>query len=284
MGLRSQGEELCINFNGPFRFDIETYVGKIKDKFTNEVSQLQVSHVPRLSPWKTKGQYGEAKWRAMCEPGEENLEPMHRVGWDDEIVEPVLPELPATSALRGTVEGTTAAFVLNYLTHHGYASTLESTRQEMSKRNWLSPPTIEDTPPPSDGLAAINQINRQILDLSGPMPIDLILETINELMHGSRTLNTCRVHQFIHLIRRPRGGEDDDMAEAIAYGKSLRERQLGSKYPFDPCDLELFERAAGFIAIPFDEAQVKIWDRHRRRLAAELDKFLRSKSSTTNWS
>lgn len=73
------------------------------------------------------------------------------------------------------------------------------------------------------------------------------------------------------------------MAEAIAYGKSLRERQLGSKYPFDPCDLELFERAAGFIAIPFDEAQVKIWDRHRRRLAAELDKFLRSELTTINW-
>jgi hypothetical protein len=249
----------------------------MKDKFNNEITQLQVTQVPRLEPWKTKGHYGEERWRAMCEPGDEDLEPMHRVGWDvDDHVEPTVPELPARSALRGAVEGTTAAFVLDYLKHHGYTSTLESTREEMIKRDWISLPSIEDAPPAPEGLGAINQINRQILDTSGPMPMELIENTINDLMLESRLLNKCRVHQFFHLVRA--ASHDDDMEEAIGYGKSLRERQLRNEHAFDQHDLKLFEyAAAGFVA-PFNEAQVEIWDKHRRRLASEMDAFLRGES------
>jgi hypothetical protein len=275
---------LCINFTGPFRFDIDSYVETIKDKFAQQINKVTVDKGPRLRPWSTGvKQTVEDDMMMSMDMDMDDIEPMHRDGMEldqaDKPKEEATPdsntELPVNSVLRGPVEQTTAAFVLNYLTQHGYSATLQSTRQEMIKRDWIS----ADSPPPSDfQLGHIHQISRQILDLSGPMPLELI----DRWCHESELMNRSAVLQLVHLIRQSQA-RDDDMEEALTYGKKLRE-QSRKKGPSDTISLEWdhaslgwLDEASGSLGLPMTKEQVGIWDERRVVLANKVEASIRCK-------
>jgi hypothetical protein len=214
----------------------------------------------------------------------DDIEPMHRDGMEvdqaDKKEEEVAPDtktdLPVTSVLCGPVEQTTAAFVLDYLTQHGYSSTLQSTRQEMIKRDWIS---TDPSPPSGSQLKPVHQISRQMLDLSGPMPIDLI----DLWCYESELLNRSAVLQLVHLIRQSQARDDDGMEEALAYGKKLRE-QSRKKGPSDTISLEWdhaslgwLDEASGSLGLPMTKEQVGIWDERRVVLANKVEASIRCK-------
>jgi hypothetical protein len=271
---------LCINFTGPFRFDIDSYVETIKDKFAQQVNKVVVDRVPRLKPWGA-GVKQTLEDDMMMSMDMDDIEPMHRDGMEvdpadkkEEEVPDSKTELPVNSVLRGPVEQTTAAFVLDYLAQHGYSSTLQSTRQEMIKRDWIS----ADSPPPSDSqLGYVHQISRQILDLSGPMPLELI----DRWCHESELMNRSAVLQLVHLIRQSQARSEDDMEEALIYGKKLRE-QSRKKGPSDTISLEWdhaslgwLDEASGSLGLPMTKEQVGIWDERRAVLANKIEASIR---------
>jgi hypothetical protein len=275
---------LCINFTGPFRFDIDSYVETIKDKFAQQVNKVIVDKAPRLKPWGT-GVKQTLEDDMMMSMDMDDIEPMHRDGMEldqadkkEEEVPDSKTELPVTSVLREPVEQTTVAFVLDYLAQHGYSSTLQSTRQEMIKRDWIS----ADSPPPSDSqLGYVHQISRQILDLSGPMPLELI----DRWCHESELMNRSAVLQLVHLIRQSQARSEDDMEEALTYGKKLRE-QSRKKGPSDTISLEWdhaslgwLDEASGSLGLPMTKEQVGIWDERRAVLANKIEASIRCTST-----
>jgi hypothetical protein len=278
--LRSKGEELCINFTGPFRFDIDTYVETIKTKFAEQVNKVIVDKVPRLKPWGA-GVKQTLEDDMMMGMDMDDIEPMHRDGMEldqtdkkEDEVPDSKTELPVNSVLREPVEQTTAAFVLDYLAQHGYSSTLQSTRQEMIKRDWIS---ADISPPSESQLKPVHQISRQMLDLSGPMPIDLI----DRWCYESELMNRTAVLQLIHLIRQSQARDDDDMEEALIYGKKLRE-QSRKKGPSDTISLEWdhaslgwLDEASGSLGLPMTQEQVGIWDERRAVLANKIEASIR---------
>ena len=215
----------------------------------------------------------------------DDIEPMHRDGMQldqtdnskEETAAEPKTDLPVNSVLRDPVEQTTAAFVLDYLTQHGYSTTLQSTRQEMIKRDWLS----TDSSPASDSqLEPIHQISRQMLDLSGPIPVDLI----DTWCHESELMNRSAVLQLVHLIRQSQARPEDDMEEALAYGKELRE-QSRKKGPsdtisleWDKISLEWLDEASGCLGLPMTKEQVESWDQRRIELANKIEASIRCRS------
>jgi hypothetical protein len=279
--LRSKGEELCINFTGPFRFDIDSYVETIKDKFAQQVNKVTVDKVPRLKPW-AAGVKQTLEDDMMMGMDMDDIEPMHRDGMEldqaekpkEEAATESKTELPVNSVLREPVAQTTAAFVLDYLTQHGFSSTLQSTRQEMIKRDWIS---TESSPPSDSQLGYVHQISRQILDLSGPMPLELI----DRWCHESELMNRSAVLQLVHLIRQSQARPEDDMVEALIYGKKLRE-QSRKKGPSDTISLEWdhaslgwLDEASGSLGLPMTKEQVGIWDERRAVLANKIEASIR---------
>jgi hypothetical protein len=271
---------LCINFTGPFRFDIDSYVETIKDKFAQQVNKVVVDRVPRLKPWGA-GVKQTMEDDMMMSMDMDDIEPMHRDGMEvdqadkkEDEVPDSKTELPVNSVLQEPVEQTTAAFVLDYLAQHGYSSTLQSTRQEMIKRDWIS---TESSPPSDSQLKPVHQISRQMLDLSGPMPIDLI----DRWCYESELMNRSAVLQLVHLIRQSQARDDDDMEEALIYGKKLRE-QSRKKGPSDTISLEWdraslgwLDEASGSLGLPMTKEQVGIWDERRGVLANKIEASIR---------
>jgi hypothetical protein len=233
-----------------------------------------------LKPWGT-GVKQTLEDDMMMSMDMDDIEPMHRDGMEldqadkkEEEVPDSKTELPVNSVLRGPVEQTTAAFVLDYLAQHGYSSTLQSTRQEMIKRDWLS---ADITPPSDSQLKPVHQISRQMLDLSGPMPIDLI----DRWCYESELMNRSAVLQLVHLIRQSQARDDDDMDEALTYGKKLRE-QSRKKGPSDTISLEWdhaslgwLDEASGCLGLPMTKEQVGIWDERRAVLANKIEASIR---------
>ena len=220
----------------------------------------------------------------------DDIEPMHRDGMEldqtdkskEETAAEPKTDLPVNSVLREPVEQTTAAFVLDYLTQHGYSTTLQSTRQEMIKRDWIS----ADSSSSSDSqLEHAHQISRQMLDLSGPMPLELI----DRWCHESELMNCSAVLQLVHLIRQSQARDDDDMEEALAYGKELRE-QSRKKGPSDTISLEWdyaslgwLDEASGSLGLPMTKEQVGIWDERRAMIANKIEASIRCRFRLWIW-
>jgi len=269
-GLRSKGEELCINFTGPFRFDIDSYVEKIRNRFEDEVKKVVVDQIPSL-PRDRQSESGEMKaWN--------NTEPMHRDPEPPKAAaatsEWSTDELPPASLLRGPVEQTSAAFVLDFLRHHGYTTALESTRKEMQRREWLS--SMSSSAPSSEDkiTAQMTQINQQLLDTSAPVPLELI----DSFVYERELLNCTAVIQFVYLIRRSQAVDGDDMEEAIAYGKMLRQESLEKGHEWNQVPIEWLNEVSGFIGLTMNADQIAKWDENRKTLAVRLEQSIRSRS------
>jgi hypothetical protein len=208
-----------------------------------------------------------------------DIEPMHREGMDlDTSTADAAKDsekLPSTSVLRDPIEQTSAAFVLNYLRHHGHSTALESTRQEMKKRNWLP----ADLPPSRNREISdmVHEIVRRTLDLSSVMPLDLI----DQYCQNKEILQLASILQLVHLIRQSQARDDDDIEEALSYGKQLRGKSLQDteadpkSLKWDETPLKWLEEASGYIGLPMTKEQVESWDNRRVDLAVRVEASLR---------
>jgi hypothetical protein len=187
-------------------------------------------------------------------------------------------DLPSTSDLREPIAKTSAAFVLDYLRHQGYTSALEDTRKEMKRRHWItSESTDSDHDTTVDSmLERIHRINRELLDVNGPIPLGDVFEYA---VCNSDLTNRMKVHQFMYLVRMAHANADENdqlMDDVISYGKSLREEIRSPESYWNAYDKEQLEHAFGYIARPPSEMDIRAWDNKRIELAAAVDKEFRS--------
>jgi hypothetical protein len=210
-------------------------------------------------------------------------EPMQRDGMVDPSTTDSTKELPPTSLLREPVEQASAAFVLDYLRHHGYTTALESTRTEMKRREWISAESPATSA--SEQLTATHEIVRNLLDTTAPID----LERLDRTLQDPTLMNHARVLQLVLLIRKSQqvgdgdqganaDGQEGDMDEAIEYGKTVWEqsRRRGQKAGWDSNSLELLDEASGYIGVPMTRDQVALWDKRRVSIAGDIEKSIRS--------
>lgn len=271
VGLRSRNEELCVNFIGPFRFDIAAYVSEARDNAEVDIARQEITSVPRMfNPCDmppVKAEAGEVK----ASDGDVIMK-------DDTAPTPPQAMVPASSPLYPAGPRTTAAFVLDYLRYHGHTTALDSTRGEMVRRKWL-PDSAPSDPGASNKLATINQIARLLAQPKEPIPIDLIdgiLPSTSYLHHR------MSIYQLVHLVQRALEERDEEgEMDAIAYGKQLRQR--AKEQPWAQAEGILLDQAVGTVALGLDEDEKRLWGKRRERDSELLNRHLRCESSLGPW-
>lgn len=182
---------------------------------------------------------------------------------------PSPPSLPAKDRM-------TAAFVLDYLKHHGHTAALDSTRTEMVRRSWIPSPAEKSsaTLESDETLIKINLIYRQLMIPGAAVPIELVKQL---LPWHSSLYHRMSIHHLVYSIQDVKGDEDEDEdMRVVAYGQDLH--QNARDQPWGPDEVELLEEAVGLLVIELDKEGEKKW-LERRRLDAELlDSHLRSES------
>lgn len=192
------------------------------------------------------------------------------------------PSLPAKDRM-------TAAFVLDYLKHHGHTTALESTRSEMIRRSWIPAPvgisSKSETESESDEkLGKINEINKILAIPGSTIPIDKIRDL---LPAASALLHRMAINHLVHSIQDARsndkdneedngdGGGEKEM-EAIKLGRdTLRVARAQS---WGSAEMDLLDEAFGLLALELDEEGRGRWSERRQRDSELLDSHLRSKS------
>jgi hypothetical protein len=226
VGLRTPGESVVINFAGPFIYDIDSHVKRVRESLWGTAlsggENFTGAQVPMIMLQRTE------HFNSKRSTKESGVEPVPDEGW-----------LPQDSALRNNVNKSAAAFVMDYLRHSGYASTLELTKDEMVRRKWLKSPEI--TPPDSKSAPDINASATITLDdFNSPetalvwlqqrlsqaytLPVPLLL--VSQLRTDDKLdlhQNKLAISNFIRLLRL--GDEGSGSAtyedEAIVTGRAL---------------------------------------------------------------
>ncbi|OCF30798.1 hypothetical protein I316_07521 [Kwoniella heveanensis BCC8398] len=291
IGLRSVGETIVVNFNGPFMFDIDGYVRSIRDTFWREASRQQpVSEVPRLvdqvaaldqaeesGPW--KGQHIEGD-------GEERK---------TDLAAPTKANKPF---LQGAVETTTAAFALDYLAHHGHHSTYSLLRKAMANRSWISP--CSKSVPVSDvSLKPTNEVglsdfsskhdalrylhDAMLRPIDRPYPIKLLADftpplceaNIHALYDVGYQSQICRFLRILHVSTRSSDDDEDAIFEKVLEeGRALREGNNRSQ-PFPSPELaKVGEEALGLLGTP-QLVDSEVWNKRRKQWASYTVNTLR---------
>ena len=134
VGLKTYKETVALNFNGPFKYDIDNHVRNVRDVIWRAAMRNKVEDVPRLV---------------------DQLEPPPSPSLA-KALDKSADESNATSSKGSLIQGdacdkTSAALVLDHLAHAGWTSTLARTEKEMTRRKWISNPTqpsSDSQPPP----------------------------------------------------------------------------------------------------------------------------------------
>lgn len=252
IGLRSREEELCVNFSGPFRFDIDAYMREARDNVEVDIARHEVGKVPRIL-------------RDLVEGDEKDENGDQTMGVEVSSTHPV--------ALLPVSSRTTAAFVLDYLQHNGFMKAFDSTRSDMMRRSWVPPATTTDTNQ-VDKLSLINQINIALVTPGSPIPLDLIgkvLPTTSPLHHR------MSIYQLVYLIQQTHSSKNEEQEMgAIAYGRELRQR--AKDQPWATGEIDLLEEAVGHLALAFEDASRTLWTQRRLRDTDLLDSHIRCES------
>lgn len=166
----------------------------------------------------------------------------------------------------------TAAFVLDYLKHHGHTAALESTRSEMTRRSWIPAPNESSATTQSDEtLATINDISRLLSIPGAAVP----LQRIGEILHPFSThYHRMAIYHLVYSIQDTEEDDEEDM-RVIAFGQDLH--QKAQEQPWAQDEVELLEEAFGLLAIELDEDGKRLWAERRLRDTELLDSHLRGK-------
>ncbi|KAK8844546.1 hypothetical protein IAR55_006393 [Kwoniella newhampshirensis] len=155
VGLRSVGESVAIDFNGPFMFDIASYVRSIRVAVWQQATiEQQVASIPRLV---------DQVPRILSEEdsNREEEKEVHEVVGNEEARRSdgtdVRPTTAGPPTPRNAMEKATAAFVLDYLQHHGHDKAFPVLRSGMQGRGWISLPTGTSKSEPTEDPAFVRK-------------------------------------------------------------------------------------------------------------------------------
>jgi hypothetical protein len=260
VGLRTYKESLAINFNGPFKYDIDNHVRLKSLAFQSSILEKDLSPETAVVTMTTSNSSPNSDASSAATDDKQEVP----AAGDDEM-------LPKQSYLRDNREKQPAAFVLDYLRHEGFGKTLNLVTNEMERRLWLpsKTPSIapETTPGPSDSPSladykthqeALRALKHSIINSDRyPLPSRLI----GELDLPSNAINALDIHAFIWLLRgadrawtvaKSMPSEDatknaqvaDD--KAIDCGTGLMRRRHGWGEPHQ----KLLKEAFGLIGLP----------------------------------
>jgi len=269
IGLRTPREAIAVSFCGPFLFDIDGYVRKLRDEAWSVATRLrEVAFAPRL-----------------CDQTSARRVPIDVDSVQAETAKDKKPDrIPKTSPLRGPEDKTTAAFVLDYLAHNGYDKALRLTKEEMTRRQWLNPrPPVIDTQSllthtrtdddgnrtgtPSLSARLINLHSQVTNAHTTAIPWDLIdsLDPWRQYRPDSLS-HRLEIQDFLRLLRQaddlpaPEAEVLDD--EAIHRGKRLLGRSKEESWSAE--DRKLLDQVFGLLGIPVSE-----WDSGPGSVAGE---------------
>ncbi|WVF66683.1 hypothetical protein IAT40_001424 [Kwoniella sp. CBS 6097] len=296
IGLRSVGESIVVNFDGPFMFDIDGYVRSIRDTFWREASrQQQVSEVPRLVdqvPALIDSQDAASSDNLQLDgDGTEPTAMTAKAG-------PVIPSEAFKTSLHGAVEKTTAAFALDFLAHHGHQSTLSLLQENMAKRRWTqsapsSASSCDISSKPANEIrlsdfASKNHALRYLHDaISGPIERQYPKQLLEDLSPSSADALEDVVYQshiysylhVLHLSTRSSDDEDDLFEKVLEAGRALRKAKDQSLVSQEL--VKAGEEALGLIGTPGLVGN-EIWNKRREQWAQSTVKVLREVNGMKN--
>jgi hypothetical protein len=303
IGLRSAGEELSVNFTGPFRFDIVAHIRQIKDGILASVTRypvLQIPGIPDMTAEPVESDdsmtvesddsmtvktddsmtVDEVAESSGAKPAVENGRPLKTTSAvtqaktpDDQAAEQGARLSRATS-LEDPIEKGSAALVLDFLRQRGHSATLESFGKELHRRRAVPvwPPA---GPATDDHLPIINKINKMLLLVDQPVPLALIQMVVPV---QSRYFHWFQIHQLVYLNQKARASQEEvDTQKAIEYGSDLRDQSEKNGWHKDDTKLLLsaYRTLPGFL---FGANETGPWAEGRRADAKCLHQHLRGQS------
>lgn len=285
-----------INFNGPFRYDIDRHVRDVRDSVWREATAPR----PPMSDSKVI-QIREAA------TADDNGSPERLTVKGEKIPSPketTRPLLGGRSArLEEPGDRAAAAFVADYLQHHGFSSTLRKMRSKMEQRQWVTSTTSSSASNPEwnairrmgfdNPEAAISEAGRLVRQGQYPQEI---LEAL--LPAGAKTdapmrdiLRAVEVHHFWTKLRDadalgnedvpPIPAEDEPAPEALAAvvqdGRDLKQRCQAEGWA--SAEADLLAEVFGLLGTPssaWPEDVAHRWAKRGEANEAALTAALRS--------
>ncbi|WWC85467.1 uncharacterized protein L201_000331 [Kwoniella dendrophila CBS 6074] len=301
IGLRSVGESIAINFTGPFKFDIDSYVKSTKDGIWANINSTQVDKIPRLvdqvrvqsksnsaisSPDNSLDNQDETKpasKAALACALEKELKEI-----EVETPSPASPSNPKHAL--DPIEKTSAALVLDYLQHNGHSRALSLLRTNMIKRERL-PPT-KAVSEVSIGNTDINISSTEITladfsskqqalkwlhasitkSFENPLPSKLIKGLSTSSLPGSVSAQ-LEIYEFIHLLHLSSLPEakDETLDIVLEKGRMMRTNHCDSR----PAGVkEIAEKAFGILSNPTGMND-PFWKEQRKQWADALIRELK---------
>lgn len=271
-----------INFNGPFRYDIDRHVRDVRDSVWREAT------APR--PPNSDSKVIQIREAATAE---DNGSPERLTVKGDKIPSPketTRPLLGGRSArLEDAGDRAAAAFVADYLQHHGSASTLRKMRSKMQQRQWTTPTTSSSASNPEwaalrrmgfdNPEAAISEAGRLVRQGQYPQEIleALVPAGAKKDVPMRDILRAVEVHQFWTKLRDadPLGNkdvptvptEDEPAPEALAAvmqdGRDLKQRCRAEGWA--PAEADLLAEVFGLLGTPSSAWPEEITHRWAKR-------------------
>ncbi|WWC67171.1 uncharacterized protein I206_101078 [Kwoniella pini CBS 10737] len=301
IGLRSVGESLSVNFDGPFKFDIASYVESTKNGIWSLIKNTDVESVPRLvdqiDPSTSKSTPLTAEDADLDSSTSTLKRANHKMALAKALekelkeyeVDDSVQSTPDTSSLVDPIDKTTSALVLDYLQHNGHSSVLSTLRNAMVKRGRLPDSSRvidvnddhESTKKTPSELAlshfttkqeALNWVHTTISgSFENLLPARLIQDLSLSSLPSS-ALFTMELYDFLHLLHLSAlpTSSDDDFQNVLEKGKSIRSELVN--WPLK--EKTLAEKAFGLLGQP-DELNDPFWAAKRTEWADGLVRILR---------
>jgi hypothetical protein len=281
VGLRTPRESIAINFTGPFVFDIDKYARDVRDRIWSSATRAAIPEVVLLVD-----QIPEAD-KPVC-PASSPDDATKSEG-ENSWPRPATAELPLRSSmLIDPEQRTIGAFVLDYLQHHGHGKALSSVRSEMSRRGWVTAPSVSESyikATPSPGPFPVFSLLRDIRYLSShglPIPEEprysKVIESLRQPSNSDQaeTLALWRRLRISQFVRQLEYAADDEMSNVLEGGRALLAESKTSMW--SPAEVDRLADAFGLLGTPAERWTLEVRDTWRRRAlkdAEDTDRHLR---------
>ncbi|WWC57747.1 uncharacterized protein I303_100281 [Kwoniella dejecticola CBS 10117] len=305
IGLRSVGESLSVNFDGPFKYDIASYVESTKNGIWAIVKNTEVEEIPRLvdqvgSPVSSNDTKtnDDAKGAITSQKGNGNAKFALAKALEKELKEIEVEEPPtsrSTSASAASItsdpaDKASSAFVLDYLRHNGHSKALSSLQNAMIKRGRLNGSSKAPLGEPAElpnksraseiGLSDFNHSKYEAIvwihdvvsaSFEYPFPVKLI-EDLTSMPLPIPVRASIEIYKFLHLLYRSSLSESTDhqLEQVLEQGRSIRSDMVA----WDKEDTVIAEKAFGLLGSP-EGLNDSFWIGKRRQWADGLVRFSR---------
>jgi hypothetical protein len=287
VGLRSPGESLSINLTGPFKYDIDSHVKRIRDDTWHEAK----SYTPKQSE-KAVNLVEDISDSAQdtCVSGSQG--PIGQTRKAD--------NLPEISPLHDGLDKSAASFVLDYLKHNGHNKVLDLVKNEMVEREWLpsniassssSSKTIPDVHARKLRLSDFETIDTALIwletvindDSVGVIPWGLISDLRDTISRDKddverekeRLYHLLKVDEFVRVLSTD-NEENGIGEEALECGRRLL--SVSEKEDWEEEERMELKEAFGLIAVAKKDWYHGKREEKRRALAKELVHLIRRES------